>query len=67
MYTHAILVLNPPPKILCYLSIPQSSPHSKTPLNLPSHLPACLDPNSVAPAAVEELMFLPDWPIMYNN
>ncbi|VUZ53889.1 unnamed protein product [Hymenolepis diminuta] len=67
MYTHPILVLSPPLKILYDLPLPQSSPHSKTVLNLPLHLLACPDPNSLPFVAVEELTFLPDWPIMYNT
>ncbi|VDL61102.1 unnamed protein product [Hymenolepis diminuta] len=67
MYTHPILVLSPPLKIPYNLPLPQSSPHSKTLLNLPPHLLASLDPNSLALIEVEELTSLPDWPIMYNN
>ncbi|VUZ43911.1 unnamed protein product [Hymenolepis diminuta] len=64
---HPILVSSLPLKILYNLPLSQSSPHSKTLLNLPLYLFACLDPNSLALVSVEELTFLPDWPIMYNN
>ncbi|VUZ39680.1 unnamed protein product [Hymenolepis diminuta] len=64
---HSKLVPSPPPKIPYNLPLSQSSPHSKTLLNLPLHLLACLDPNSLALVAVEELTSLPDWPIMNNN
>ncbi|VUZ45626.1 unnamed protein product [Hymenolepis diminuta] len=49
------------------LPLLQSNLQPKILLNLPHHRLARLDPNSLAPVAVEELPYLPDWPTMHNN
>ncbi|VUZ56617.1 unnamed protein product [Hymenolepis diminuta] len=67
MYTHPILVLSTPLKIPYNLPLLQSNPHPKILLNLPHHLPALLDINTLAPVAVEGLPYLPDGSITHNN